>query len=69
MTLDDIAKEIQARIFDRVEDEKAIHASSIQDEVRKVLADRRVMAALNPPLADIPPHTLGWADIKRLATS
>lgn len=37
MDIDSVAKEMRERIFDRVEDDRCLHASSIEDAIKDVL--------------------------------
>jgi hypothetical protein len=37
MDIDSVAKEMRERIFDKVEDDRCLHASSIEDVIKDVL--------------------------------
>ena len=49
MDIDSIAREIRAKIMDRIEADRCIHASSIEDEIAHVL--RMLPAMLTMPAA------------------
>lgn len=54
MDIDAVAKEMRERIFDRAEDDKCLHASSVEDVIKDVL--RKVATPQYPSFMTGPAH-------------